>query len=74
MDLNVYRGKVPIAMRGFGFNVEAVVSYLNIGAPTGDDEFGAFELKAVKMVNQGDAFFLNLDKESDSLTFKVLGF
>ena len=74
LNAEVYRGETAKPMEGYGLNVPAVVSYLNLGVPKSEGEFKEFEKKCVKLVKERKAFFLDLNKDSDSLTFKVLGF
>lgn len=72
--VKVYAGSTAKPMKGYGFNKEAVVTFLNFGVPKDDEKFQEFELKTMKMVNKKDAYFIELDKENDCLVFKVLYF
>ena len=73
-NAEVYRGNTPKPMNGYGLNKPATITYLNICVPEDDDEFEKLERKVIKLTNSRDAYFMNLDKESDSMTFKVIYF
>lgn len=74
-SVKVYAGDTVKPVRGSGFNKEAIVTLLNLGVPKEDgEEFDQFERKALKLVNQKNAYFLRVDGKSDSLSFKVLEF